>query len=218
MIFRNKQFMSKHTFHIQKSISILASIGLTTHAHKWVCDIYQYKKLSNCCYSRFQIIVMYLHLGLFWSAGYVNVYYTEHAENLAISFSLSCSPSKQSNVNTSVQPSISYPGKNRVFSLFYSFVSTKTSLPYDAPVEEYLVDEAFHWTCSTPDVLLFFGVCFYFFIIFFFWGGSMYTLSQCVTSVVIFFTDMSEFHCAQCNKRKYSCIPDWKQSGIKWHR
>ncbi len=53
-----------------KSFNTPVSIALATLAHMInVYEIYQYNKLSNIQYARFQILPVDLHFRLFWSAG-----------------------------------------------------------------------------------------------------------------------------------------------------
>ncbi len=72
VIFRNNQFISKHTFHIQNPSKYLLRMLICSS----VWDMSQYNKLSDFQYARFQILAVHFDFGLFWSGGIPTMYNT----------------------------------------------------------------------------------------------------------------------------------------------
>ncbi len=67
VILEDNQFMSKYTY--KQQILQYNCFNWWTYCNclyvKWLLDMSQYNKLSNCQYSRFQVLAVYLYFGLF---------------------------------------------------------------------------------------------------------------------------------------------------------
>ncbi len=82
VIFGDNTFMSKHTFHIQNPSKYLFQLELFTCTLAYMLngDISHYNKLFDFQCSRFWILAVHLHFGLFWFRWY------PHCKHIEVGF------------------------------------------------------------------------------------------------------------------------------------